>query len=1044
MPELTHEMILASAGSGKTHTLAVRYIRLLAQGADPRRIVALTFTRKAAGEFLARILQRLAAAASDPTQAAALARETGQPDFDASAARRLLRSMVEALPQLHLSTLDSFFHEIVRVFAYELGIDPSFQLLDPQEAEIAREDTLNTVFRPADEAARDHFMQAWKRYSYGGRTKTVSADLQNLLRNYHALYLDCPHADRWMPPLHTFPRVSRYLAAAQAYTSRLQAWQAALEPLDDPPKLTERLREAALEAEKWSPGMSHRHLKALTYTLPHIFAGLPDLESTGTIELEMFRKRRVLSGEVAAATLAFFEALIGAELLRAAEASGGLFPILEAYERVYETAVRGRGQLTFPDLPHLLRGGARAHDLTLGQTGDAHPARLLIDYRLDARFDHWLLDEFQDTSRVQWDVLANLLDEVIQDAGGDRSFFVVGDIKQSIYGWRGGDSTLFESIRSQYGDRLRQATLDRSFRSSPPVIDFINAVFGSETFLRQLAPEVTARWQRDWQAHSSARPTKPGCAAVHFVDKDDDRPGIVASMIEHLAPREKGLSCAILVRRNHDIHPYIEALRSAGIPAVREGEVRIATDNPIGLAFLATLRVLAVPGDTFHWAHLHMTPLAPWIGECGSDGFVARALVTISESGFTGFFEEWCRHLRAEAPPGAFGELRMEQLRDACLQLDRRPVRECARAARLLENHTLSESASPRSVQVMTIHKAKGLGFDVVFLPEIGGDSFGKGGQTDLLVQRDADDAVQWISGSPMKDVRRHIAAFANIEDRMSAADAFEEICVFYVACTRAAHALYILAQEPPAKTVSLNAISWLNTLAPPEETVADPLLPEAGPPRSLFGDPTWFAKCAPSAPAAPAPPIRLPEPPARSSAAPLPRTRPSTEAPHTPLPLDRMLSPGARAARRLGSTLHDALGAIEWWPAGDPAPTPPANLPSEARDILAAFLASPAATEVFARPDQPATLWREQAFEVIIGGNWISGVFDRVVLTPETATIYDFKTDLDPTPEALRERHTPQMQRYREALAHLTGLPPDRIRAILVPLRSTALQEVP
>ena len=63
-----------------------------------------------------------------------------------------------------------------------------------------------------------------------------------------------------------------------------------------------------------------------------------------------------------------------------------------------------------------------------------------VDYRLDGHFDHWLLDEFQDTSDLQWQVLANLIDEVLQDTSGKRSFFYVGDVKQAIYGWRAGNA----------------------------------------------------------------------------------------------------------------------------------------------------------------------------------------------------------------------------------------------------------------------------------------------------------------------------------------------------------------------------------------------------------------------------------------------------------------------------------------------------------------------------------------------------------------------------------------------------------------------------
>jgi superfamily I DNA/RNA helicase len=117
-----HVMILASAGSGKTHALTDRYVRLLAQGAKPERIVALTFTRKAAGEFFDEILRKLARAAAAPAAAAQLATAIGAPALGAEDFLRLLRSVTDAMHRLRLGTLDGFFAQIVRNFPLELGL----------------------------------------------------------------------------------------------------------------------------------------------------------------------------------------------------------------------------------------------------------------------------------------------------------------------------------------------------------------------------------------------------------------------------------------------------------------------------------------------------------------------------------------------------------------------------------------------------------------------------------------------------------------------------------------------------------------------------------------------------------------------------------------------------------------------------------------------------------------------------------------------------------------------------------------------------------
>jgi ATP-dependent exoDNAse (exonuclease V) beta subunit len=123
MMALRHEMILASAGSGKTYALTNRFVRLLAHGAAPERIVALTFTRKAAGEFFDEILKKLASAATDAKKAEKLAAEIGAPTLGSADFLRLLRVVVTAMPRLNLGTLDGFFTRVVQNFPLELGLD---------------------------------------------------------------------------------------------------------------------------------------------------------------------------------------------------------------------------------------------------------------------------------------------------------------------------------------------------------------------------------------------------------------------------------------------------------------------------------------------------------------------------------------------------------------------------------------------------------------------------------------------------------------------------------------------------------------------------------------------------------------------------------------------------------------------------------------------------------------------------------------------------------------------------------------------------------
>src|SRR5476649_1370545 len=125
MKPIGHRMILASAGSGKTYALTNRFVRLLALGVPPERIAALTFTRKAAGEFFDEILTKLARAARDGEYAGVIAGKIGMPSLGSAEFGRMLRATADAMPRLNLGTLDGFFARIVQTFPFELGLGRS-------------------------------------------------------------------------------------------------------------------------------------------------------------------------------------------------------------------------------------------------------------------------------------------------------------------------------------------------------------------------------------------------------------------------------------------------------------------------------------------------------------------------------------------------------------------------------------------------------------------------------------------------------------------------------------------------------------------------------------------------------------------------------------------------------------------------------------------------------------------------------------------------------------------------------------------------------
>src|SRR5262245_51582365 len=143
-PRFPHLVIRASAGTGKTHQLATRFIGLLAAGVRPDQILATTFTRKAAGEILDRVLFRLAAAAADETVRRQLAADIKQP-LDREACRKLLVTAVRQLHRLHVGTLDSYFIRVATNFGQELGLPPGWAIGDEQVDAALRDDAIERM-----------------------------------------------------------------------------------------------------------------------------------------------------------------------------------------------------------------------------------------------------------------------------------------------------------------------------------------------------------------------------------------------------------------------------------------------------------------------------------------------------------------------------------------------------------------------------------------------------------------------------------------------------------------------------------------------------------------------------------------------------------------------------------------------------------------------------------------------------------------------------------------------------------------------------------
>jgi len=1061
MKSLGHKMILASAGSGKTYALTNRFVQLLACGAPPERIVALTFTRKAAGEFFDEILNKLALAASDPKAAVRIAAEIGEPQLGPADFLNMLRAMVSAMHRLSLGTLDGFFARVVRAFPLELGLGGDFEILQEHGARLERQRVLRQLFaRTGGELddAQKEFVEAFKRATFGAEEKRLSARLDQFIDLHQEVYLSAPDGEAWGNALRIWPKKSVWLEAAGDANGAAAVLRGWAESAGLGEKQLGRWLEFLAALEAWAPGATLP--RELLYVLEKAVAAWEALIK-GEAVLEFDRKKQTLTADACAALAALTRKVFGGELARRLEMTRGIHTVLRGYEVVYHDLVRRAGKLTFADVQRLLMpdaghgfAGQGAPRLASGGE-DAEDGRMLVDWRLDAKFDHWLLDEFQDTSHGQWSVLRNLIDEAVQDPEGRRSLFYVGDVKQAIYGWRGGDPRLFREIYDHYNTAaagtISEGRLDQSWRSGPVIVSAVNRVFGNAAALSQLVPGPAAeRWTREWRDHVSARPQLEGQVAWLHGDDDETRAALTLRLLEQISPLERGLSVAVLVQSNDAATWLADYLRrEGGLPAVAASDLQVCTDNPLTIAVLALLQAAAHPGDRFAWEHVRMTPLADAVVAAGLDGTDALTegiLRQVHTEGFARTVEAWLRRLEPVlAVDDAFSRERARQLTDAAQLFDETGSRDVSEFVQFAGRHVVRDAETAAVVRVMTIHKSKGLGFDVVVLPDLEGNSLSTRRREGLGVQRTPARAVEWVLDLPPKLFHENDPVLAAHVEAAEADAAYEKLCLFYVAMTRAKRALYLITKPVGAKSVSANFPRLLTeTLG--SAGLADGVRVGGWSAVGVFseGSVDWFERIALLDEQTNSPRMRADIGALSREMAVIRHQARTPSGTKTGVVTGAALfgADGTTAAS-FGTAVHAALAAVEW---GGVSPDvraawENADFESPVTAEARACVQAPALANVWLKPTETSEVWRERAFEIVLDGAWITGVFDRVVLTRDadgravSATIYDFKTDRVGTDDGdrLLVRYTAQLTIYRRAAAWLSGLPETQVRCALV-----------
>jgi ATP-dependent helicase/nuclease subunit A len=637
----------ASAGSGKTKLLTDRLLRLMLAGADPSRILCLTFTRAAAAEMALRLQKILGRWVSLPD--AELDGELRQRDLPASAAnralaRKLFATVLDLPGGMRIETIHAFCQSLLRRFPLEAALSPHFRLIEDADAAGALGESREAMLASVEAAGLHDAMRLLAGQvqieRFGGLIAGLqkrSADVLNAMRDgpdalaaaqRRALGVDIADdaalldaAVRWRDE----PRLRQTLMTLAADGSTKIAGNARLLldwlSLDPAHRIAEwpRWRAGFLTDRDKPRGAQALVNKKLSDRQPELLVEMQD-EAARVWEIEDDRR-------------ALRVAALSAALVRLAA------PVLQGYAAHKDA----NGLLDYDDL--IGRSRRLLHD----------PGVAWVLYKLDGGIDHLLLDEVQDTAPEQWQIAEALTEEFFAGEGAHqqagvpaRSVFAVGDRKQSIYSFQGADAEGFDAARERLARRVRDGgrqwvdgKLDVSFRSTAPVLALVDAVFANQAAAAGVTdPGVALRHLAARDGHAGMVELWPLAPApdadvgdVQIVVAERNRaqvsaPQRLAEALAEWIARETATAglkpgdiLVLVRRRNAFTAALLKALKARGVP-VGGLDRLVLTQQPAVQDLMALGDALLLPQDDLSFASLLTSPL----GGLSDDSLMALAM----------------------------------------------------------------------------------------------------------------------------------------------------------------------------------------------------------------------------------------------------------------------------------------------------------------------------------------------------------------------------------------------------------------------------------
>jgi len=600
LPQVT--VVEASAGSGKTYSLAKRYINLLTDtavksGRPPlREVLAITFTNKATIEMKERILELLKrvvfGAFEDKKQQEdilAVFKTGGQQ------AARLAESVVDELIKhynfFQVQTIDSFINTLLLGCALNIGRSASFEI---------KRDYLEQLSYCLDLVIEQ-----------GAQSQQVLDFLEEFLKHY--LFVE--NKKGWLPKEDILSLMKSLFKLSNKYGELFQAHEG--KSVD----IIKKKKNAYSLIQKLSQNLPEGLNANAAKSIKSFIENNNGVFSVSSLPAALAQPKVPLNkGRPACASFQKQWARLNKELIELVEFDSAV--VYNPYIRLFSGLLgyfqgesKKKDVLFLEELNHKARSLFGNEGITVAE----------LYYRLATRFKHYLIDEFQDTSLLQWHNLKIMVEEALASGG---TLFYVGDKKQAIYRFRGGEAKLFDSLSRQFSIfNVETKRLSKNWRSHKAIVEFNNEVFSEANLKRALgAGGISLELDNDPQALSEVidvfkeaaqeykEENDSGYVKVEHIEEKNQsqrdealRPKII-NLLKSLKQRFKYGDVAILTRDNNEVELVSSWLLEAAIPVESEKTLNVA-HNPLIKGVISFLKFLYSPIDDLSFAAFILSDL---------------------------------------------------------------------------------------------------------------------------------------------------------------------------------------------------------------------------------------------------------------------------------------------------------------------------------------------------------------------------------------------------------------------------------------------------